>query len=634
MLPKVFFSSKNIAYFEPSDDILRIRNHGTHTKNGEPQEGFEKLNFNIEECRKIIDFFKVSIEKHKDWKNFGFKFSNTNSYNSIDEFYREVEGQGYNISYHNISDESINELVNQGKIYLFQIYNKDFSAFSKGKPNLHTLYWKELFSEENLKNVVYKLNGQAEIFFRKKSLNYSEETLKKGHHYEILKDKFAYPIISKKRYAFDKFQFHVPITLNFKAKGRDSINQTVLDYLKETPKNDIHIIGIDRGERHLLYLSLIDSDGNIKKQYSLNDIVNEYQGKNYTTSYHALLADKETKRDESRKTWKTIETIKELKEGYVSQVVHQVAKLMVEHKAILVMEDLNFGFKKGRFKVEKQVYQKFEKMLIEKLNYYVDKNKENTELGGTLKALQLTSKFTSFKEMGKQSGFIFYVPAWNTSKIDPTTGFVNYFYTKYENVDKSKAFFEKFKSIRFNTKAQYFEFEVEKYSAFNPKAEGTQEKWTICSQGDRIITYRNPEKNSSWDSKSVVLTQLFEDFFGKNQIVYGNGSCIKSQIAAKEDKSFFEELLNLFKLTLQMRNSVTGTDEDYLISPVMKAEGAFYDSRKADETLPKDADANGAYHIAKKGLMWLDQIKAFEGKDWKKLDLDKSNRGWLNYVQS
>lgn len=39
------------------------------------------------------------------------------------------------------------------------------------------------------------------------------------------------------------------------------------------------------------------------------------------------------------------------------------------------MEDLNYGFKRGRFKVERQVYQKFENMLINKLNYLVDKRK-------------------------------------------------------------------------------------------------------------------------------------------------------------------------------------------------------------------------------------------------------------------
>ena len=31
----------------------------------------------------------------------------------------------------------------------------------------------------------------------------------------------------------DKFQFHVPITLNFKAHGRDDINLEVKEYLKQ-----------------------------------------------------------------------------------------------------------------------------------------------------------------------------------------------------------------------------------------------------------------------------------------------------------------------------------------------------------------------------------------------------------------
>jgi CRISPR-associated protein Cpf1 len=49
--------------------------------------------------------------------------------------------------------------------------------------------------------------------------------------------------------------------------------------------------------------------------------------------------------------------------------------MIIEYNAIVVLEDLNFGFKRGRFKVEKQVYQKFEKMLIEKLNYLAFKDR-------------------------------------------------------------------------------------------------------------------------------------------------------------------------------------------------------------------------------------------------------------------
>ena len=49
------------------------------------------------------------------------------------------------------------------------------------------------------------------------------------------------------------------------------------------------------------------------------------------------------------------------------------------------MEDLNKGFKRGRFKVERQVYQKFENMLISKLNYLVFKERKADENGGILR---------------------------------------------------------------------------------------------------------------------------------------------------------------------------------------------------------------------------------------------------------
>jgi len=91
-----------------------------------------------------------------------------------------------------------------------------------------------------------------------------------------------------------------------------------------------------------------------------------------------------------------------------------------------------------------------------------------------------------------------------------------------------------------------------------------------------------------------------------------------------------------------MRNSITNSEVDYLISPVMNNKGSFYDSRKADARLPKDADANGAYHIAKKGLQWVRQIQKFDIRDkkdatkydWRNLKLEKTNKGWLNFVQN
>ena len=621
-LPRIAFSNSWKQKINIPQEVIEIKQ----------TESFKHDN---EHLQKLISYYKYFVSNHDEWnKFFNIKFSNRNDYRNLPDFYSEVDTQFYNLSFTNVSAEYINQLVDEGKIYLFQIYNKDFSPFSKGTPNMHTLYWKALFDEKNLANVVYKLNGEAEVFFRKHSLVATKPThpanqpiANKNAQNQKKESTFAYDLIKDRRYTVDKFQFHVPITMNFKAAGINNINPKVNEFLKES--NATHIIGIDRGERHLLYLSLIDLNGDVVEQYSLNEIVNEYNGNTYRTNYHNLLDSKEKQRDEARRSWQTIENIKELKEGYMSQVVHKIAELMVKYNAIVVLEDLNMGFMRGRQKVEKQVYQKFEKMLIDKLNYLVDKKIDADKTGGVLNAYQLTNKFESFQKLGKQSGFLFYIPAWNTSKMDPTTGFVNLLDTRYENMEKAKVFFGKFESIRYNQAKDWFEFAFD-YGKFTTKAEGTRTKWTLCTYGTRIETWRNPEKNNEFDSVEFDLTDKFKELFAKYKLdLYGN---LKEQICSQTDVAFFKDLLHLLHLTLQMRNSITGTETDYLISPVMNANCEFYDSRKCGKNLPENADANGAYNIARKGLWVIKQIKQTNG-DLSKIRLAISNKEWLKFAQ-
>lgn len=623
MFPKVFFSKSRKAEFAPSEHIMDVYKKGSFKKGD---------TFNLQDCHDLIDFFKASILKHEDWRQFEFKFSETEQYDDINGFYREVEAQGYKVTFRQVSVSYIDKLVNEGKLYLFQIYNKDFSSYSKGTPNMHTLYWKALFDERNLSDVVYKLNGEAEVFYRKKSieahpthpanrpiknknkLNNKEESL------------FAYDLIKDRRYSEDKFSLHVPITMNFKSVGGPNINDDVVEFLRTN--ENLHFIGIDRGERHLLYLTVIDSHGHILEQRTLNDVVNNYQGKDYHTDYHDLLETRERQRQEARSSWKAIENIKDLKEGYLAQVVHQIAQLMVKYHAIVVLEDLNGGFMRGRQKVERSVYQQFEKKLIDKLNYLVDKKTDAHAPGGLMNAYQLANQFKSFKSMGRQSGFIFYIPAWNTSKIDPVTGFTNLFDTRYKNVHDAQQFFSAFKSIRYNETADRFEFKFS-YSDFTRKAEGSRTDWTVCTYGPRIKTFRDPQKNNEWTSKEVVLTEEFKKFFAAYHVdIHSN---LKDSIAAHDEKAFFEQLLVLMRLTLQIRNSKSGTDVDYLLSPVADENGVFFDSRSCGNSLPQDADANGAYNIARKGLMLVRQMRA--AKDLKKFKADMTNRNWLKFAQ-
>ena len=353
-----------------------------------------------------------------------------------------------------------------------------------------------------------------------------------------------------------------------------------------------------------------------------------YNGNTSPTNYRDLLAEREGNRTEARKNWKKIENIKDIKQGYLSQVVHIVSKMMVEYDAIVVLEDLNMGFMRGRQKIERNVYEQFEKILIDKLNYYVDKQKDANEAGGLLHALQLASKFESFRKLGKQSGCLFYIPAWNTSKIDPVTGFVNLFDTRYTSVDQARKFFSQFDAIRYNAEKDWFEFAFD-YNNFTAKANGTRTKWTLCTHGTRIRTFRNPAKLNQWDNEEIVLTDEFKRAFANAGVdIHGN---LKETICSLEDKKYLETLMHLMKLLLQMRNSITNSEVDYLLSPVADENGMFYDSRTCSDSLPKDADANGAYNIARKGLWDIHQIQKTPVGERPNLAI--KNKEWLNFAQ-
>jgi len=73
-------------------------------------------------------------------------------------------------------------------------------------------------------------------------------------------------------------------------------------------------------------------------------------------------------------------------------------------------------------------------------------------------------------------------------------------------------------------------------------------------------------------------------------------------------------------------------EQDYILSPVADSKGRFFDSRKAGDWHAEGCDANGAYHIAMKGLWCLEQINKAE--DLKKIKLAISNKEWLQFRQA
>lgn len=577
--------------------------------------------------RMLIDYYKVGFSRHEDflpfWQIFEENWKSSSDYISIQEFFAHTQEMCYKLSYKQIDFSYLLSLQREKKVLVFSISNKDFNPASRGVPNLHTCYWKELFSLANLKDVVFKLSSQGiELFYRKAAedktpivhrkgsilvnktfsdgkpiedklykrlLKYYNGTLVELSEEErkllpmVITKEAKFDIVKDKRYHEHKFFLHVPIIINFKAspKSAKQFNEWTLQTLRENRK-ELNIIGIDRGERNLVYVSVINQRGeNLIPPRHFN-LIGNYD-------YLAKLKQTERNRDDARKNWTAMARIKDLKSGYLSQVVHEIAKLAVQYRAIVVLEDLNFGFKRGRFNVERQVYQNFEKMLIQKLNYLAFKTETPSPNCGNIRSgLQLTAPFTSFREMGKQCGWLFYVPAGYTSKIDPATGFVNLF-NMNKPAESLRKFFGAFTEISYKDGLFYFTFDYSN-EVFNTVKSDYTNRWKLSSHGARIIGKEKELKD---------LTKEFINFFEKKARIPLDK--VSVQTISSLDDANLQQLWGLFKLLLKMRNS--NDQFDFIISPVAGEKPFLTGEDNPMQIL--DADANGAYNIALKGLYWV-----------------------------
>ena len=95
--------------------------------------------------------------------------------------------------------------------------------------------------------------------------------------------------------------------------------------------------------------------------------------------------------------------------------------------------------------------------------------------------------------------------------------------------------------------------------------------------------------------------------------------------------TLIDEFYRVFVHILQMRNSCSSTDEDYILSPV-KGNLGYYDSRDYDTNskLPCDADANGAYNIARKGIVMINKMRS--NPDVFRNATKISNEEWFEYT--
>lgn len=548
---------------------------------------------------KLIDYFKDGFRKHKDFKNFSFTWLDSKMYESIDKFYEHTADLCYKLQWEEVNFEAISNLVKKGRLYLFQIYNKDLeldsgigiSKFGSdfkvqracGKLNSHTKLFLELLNPDNVLKI--KLLGNAEIFFRE--ANKKEYKVIKSGKYK------GKEVLDAKRFYEQKYILHFPIELkgsNLRGSFNHLLNKTIQDH----PEN-FKVIGIDRGEKHLLYYSVVDQGGRIIEQGSLNEI----NGVDYNTK----LQEKQNKRKQARLNWETIGNIKNFKEGYLSQAIHKIYELIIKYNSIVALENLNSEFKAKRLaKVEKSIYKKFELALARKLNHLILKDKNPTDLGGALNAYQLTPAVAQGDvkkfEKANQWGIMFYVRANYTSTTDPLTGWRKHKYISYSDpIEEIKEFFDPDGGVLINYDND------RKCFRFDYVYEGRN--WKLYAFKGIKRFYWNGKKR---EMEEYDLHEEFEKIFS----IFDKSRNINEQML--ENSFDWKRLSFLWNLLNQIRNidrEKSGNDNDFIQSPAWSEKyRTFFDSREVTTMgLPDNGDANGAYNIARKGLIILNRLK-------------------------
>lgn len=649
MVPKIAFAKKNLELFGCTEEIRNIKAEFAQFQ-ADKQQNKEKWDVRFDRIKlgKLIEYYQRALVLGGYKKTYEFEWKKPSQYISMGDFNDDISKRNYRIAFRTVAKEYVDQCVERGDLYLFKIHSKDFSSGTNGRKNIHTLYFLSLFSAENLKGLSLRLAGNAEIFCR-------EPAVKKHE----VKRKFPRLIVEYKRFTERKYFFHIPIVLNAKAalvserKFNLKLNQNL------TAKNDVRIIGIDRGEKHLVYYSVIDQKGTIVDDDSLNEI----DGVNYFEK----LRGREKERLEQRRSWKTITQIKDLKRGYISQVVHKLSELVVKHNAIIVFEDLNMHFKQKRGGIERSVYQQLEKALIDKFGYIVLKSRASLEVGGVLNGYQLAAPFESFEKMGKQNGVIFYTNPEYTSITDPITGWRPHIYIKsgVSNEEALNIFTQKAEVQWDDDRKSY----VIRYDQKDFAKDLPSRQWALYADAPRLERYRN--QDGYWEARKIDPNKLLSELFSVwnfNQlegemseqiaIMYQNGDLKGERVVNGKNQGFFKALRYILNLIQQIRNSDSirfieerdkqgnikenssgnrgirqvGSDIDFIASPVkpfFTTPNPFQKENLCNLSI-ENGDANGAYNIARKGIITLERIAQHPEKP----DLYISRCEWDKFAQS
>ncbi|MCQ2512799.1 MAG: type V CRISPR-associated protein Cas12a/Cpf1 [Lachnospiraceae bacterium] len=617
-----YLSWRLMGTINPSEEMERLYKK---KKSGEALSSTERAYY-IDWIQNVFfeEYLPLRVGKKPDGEKY-YDFSalrKGEEYATLQEFYADVETHAYSLTFRNISDEDVRQLVKEEKMLLFQLYNMDYSKYRNGgKKNLFTIYFEEAFNPENLNDkdgVKVRLKGGAELYRREASVKTPEYREAKGYHELQMKlqgNKYAH--IKDFRYTEPKYFLHLVIGFNetssdLKNISERTFNEATNSVLRE--KEDAKVIAVTRGKNHLINYCVMDCFGKIYEEGDF-DTINGINHRN-------ILLEKIGRMQEKKKSWSSVSNIKDAKKGYMSFVTHEITSLLMKYDGILAIESPDGGFG-NKNQLENQIYQTLIGNLQTKLSFLVDKDvhmeKGAFAPGGTRNAYQFCLPESRNKF---QNGLMFNVTSWRTRGIDPTTGFSNLF--RFGNLDtktERKIFLSRMKDISYDKEHDtfFFEFDYADYGITGLK----QSRWTVSSEGGRVRRIKRID-TQKWYDVGYDATEALKQLFLENTVALSEH--MLKDILDKDNDSFWGKFISAFKVIVSTEYEDMREDASFILSPVKNEKGRYYDSRKEGV----DADVLAARLMARKGRMILDRI---HGCPDETVTIGITAEDWWNEIQ-
>ena len=267
------FEEKKEYNFQQAEKVFQdkkfIKEHCNSKKGENYQENRNKLIIFYQQVLK-----KSHLIKQSNWDIFNFRFKDSLEYKSLDEFYADIDKQGYLVEKKYLSKIFLQDLVEKYKGFIMPIYNRDFAPKrNQDKKLMQTQYFEEVFSEENKKaNYPIRLGPESKIFYR--------PVLEKK---EVKKIEYE-----KNRFFRKEFHAHFNIELNGNSPvpsiktgeyGQHIGNFSKAITLEMQQKENYYFYGIDRGLHEIATLCILDKNGNfVFTDESYNVISKEAEG--------------------------------------------------------------------------------------------------------------------------------------------------------------------------------------------------------------------------------------------------------------------------------------------------------------------------------------------------------------------